>query len=83
MPIMTHFGWDPIWFGVLMCVNLAVGQVTPPVAVNLYVGANIAGISMDEISRAVVPFVIAAIVALLIITYVPVLSTWLPGLLMH
>ncbi|MDI7246843.1 MAG: TRAP transporter large permease [Bacillota bacterium] len=83
MPIMAHFGWDPVWFGVVMCVNLAVGQITPPVAVNLYVGANIAGISMDEISRAVVPFVIAAVGALLIITYVPVLSTWLPDLLMR
>mgnify|MGYP000844143852 FL=1 len=83
MPIMAHFGWDPIWFGVLMCVNLAIGQVTPPVAVNLYVGANTAGISMDEISRAVVPFVLASIAALIIITYVPALSTWLPSLLMH
>ncbi len=83
MPIMAHFGWDPIWFGVVMCVNLAIGQVTPPVAVNLYVGANIAGISMDEISRSVIPFVVAVMAALLIITYVPALSTWLPGVLMR
>lgn len=83
MPIMAHFGWDPIWFGVVMCVNLAIGQVTPPVAVNLYVGANIAGISMDEISRSAIPFVVAVMAALLIITYVPALSTWLPGVLMR
>ena len=52
LPIMAHFNWDPVWFGIMMTVNLAVGQVTPPVAVNLYVGANISGISMERISKA-------------------------------
>lgn len=81
MPVMAHFGWDPVWFGVMMTVNLAIGQITPPVAVNLYVGANIARISMDEISRAVIPFVIAAFLALMVITYVPSISLWLPSLM--
>lgn len=80
MPVMAHFGWDPIWFGVMMTVNLAIGQITPPVAVNLYVGANIAGISMEEISRAVVPFVIASLVSLLLITYIPAITLLLPNL---
>ena len=83
MPIMAHFGWDPVWFGIVMTVNLAIGQVTPPVAVNLYVGCNIAGISMDEISRAVVPFVLASIAALAVICYVPAISLWLPNILMR
>ncbi len=83
MPVMTHFGWDPVWFGVVMTVNLAIGQVTPPVAVNLYVGCNIAGISMDEISRAVVPFVLASIAALVVICYIPAISLWLPKILMQ
>ncbi|HHW91119.1 MAG TPA: TRAP transporter large permease, partial [Firmicutes bacterium] len=83
MPVMAYFGWDPIWFGVVMTVNLAIGQITPPVAVNLYVGANIAKISMEEISRAAVPFVIAAVLALLLIMYVPAISTWLPNLMMN
>ena len=82
MPVMSYFGWDPIWFGVVMTVNLAIGQITPPVAVNLYVGANIAKLSMEEISRAVVPFVIAAVLALLLIMYIPTISTWLPNLMM-
>jgi C4-dicarboxylate transporter DctM subunit len=81
MPVMAHFGWDPIWFGVMMTVNLAIGQITPPVAVNLYVGANIAGISMEEISRAVMPFVIAALVSLLLITYIPAITLLLPNLI--
>ena len=59
MPIMAHFGWDPIWFGIMMTVNLAVGQVTPPVAVNLYVGANISGLSMEEISKSALPLIFA------------------------
>ena len=45
LPIVHHFAWDPVWFGVMMTVNLAVGQVTPPVAVNLYVGAQIADLT--------------------------------------
>jgi tripartite ATP-independent transporter DctM subunit len=81
MPVMAHFHWDPIWFGVVMTVNLAIGQVTPPVAVNLYVAANLARISLEEISRAVVPFVLAMVGALLITIYLPFLSTWIPKLL--
>ncbi|NOR24244.1 MAG: TRAP transporter large permease subunit, partial [Desulforhopalus sp.] len=44
MPIIEHFGWDPVWFGVVMTLNLAVGQFTPPVAVNLYVTTQLANI---------------------------------------
>ncbi len=82
MPIMAHYGWDAVWFGVMMTVNLAIGQITPPVAVNLYVGANIAKITMDTISRAVWPFLIAAIVALLLITFIPEISLIVPKLLL-
>jgi tripartite ATP-independent transporter DctM subunit len=78
IPVMRHFGWDPMWFGVMMTVNLAIGTVTPPVALNLYVAANLAGISMEKISRAAVPFVLALIASLLVITYIPSLSLWLP-----
>lgn len=83
MPVMSYFGWDPIWFGVVMTVNLAIGQITPPVAVNLYVGANIAQISMEDISKAVIPFVVASVLALLLIMYVPGITTWLPNLMMN
>lgn len=80
LPIMAHFHWDPIWFGVMMTVNLAVGQVTPPVAVNLYVGANISKLSMEEISRAAIPLIIAALLALIVIIFCPAISTFLPNL---
>jgi len=81
LPVMKQFGWDPVWFGVMMTMNLAVGTITPPVAVNLYVASNISGASMEEVSRWALPFVLALIVVLLLVTYVPALSLWLPDLL--
>jgi len=81
LPVMKQFAWDPIWFGVMMTVNLAVGTITPPVAVNLYVASNISGASMEEVSRWVLPFFLALIAVLLLVTYVPALSLWLPDLL--
>jgi C4-dicarboxylate transporter DctM subunit len=80
MPIMAAFGWDPVWIGVVLTVNVAIGQVTPPVAVNLYVAANIGRTSIEDISRAVWPFVLAMLLALAVITEWPALSTFLPAL---
>jgi tripartite ATP-independent transporter DctM subunit len=81
IPLMKQFSWDPIWFGVMMTVNLAVGTITPPVAVNLYVASNISGASMTELSRWAIPFVLALVAALLVVTFVPALSLWLPNAL--
>ena len=81
LPLMKQCGWDPVWFGVMMTVNLAVGTVTPPVAVNLYVASHISGASMTEISRWVAPFVVALVAVLLLVTHVPALSLWLPDAL--
>jgi tripartite ATP-independent transporter DctM subunit len=79
MPIMKYFGWDPIWFGVVMTINLAIGQITPPVAVNLYVIANIAGLTLERLSKSVIPFVAILLVALLVACLFPSLSTYLPS----
>ena len=72
---------DPIWFGVILTVNVAIGQITPPVGVNLYVACNIADLSLTEISKSIMPFLIASLVALALITSIPAISLWLPGLL--
>lgn len=80
MPIMAHFGWDPLWFGVVMTLNLAIGQFTPPVAVNLYVTTNLAGISLEKASLATLPFIAAMVVALFLVAVFPALSLWLPRL---
>ncbi len=81
IPVIQHFGWNPIWFGVIMTVNLAIGQVTPPVAVNLFVGARISGLTMEQIAKPAIPLIFAAILALAVLCAFPVVTTLLPTLL--
>ena len=70
-------GIDLVHFGIVMTVNMAIGQITPPVGVNLFVACGIARISMKEISRAVLPMVAAQTAALLVISFWPDLSLFL------
>ncbi len=65
----------------MMTVNLAIGTITPPVAVNLYVASRIAETSMEEVSRWVLPFFAALLAALVLVIYIPALSLWLPDAL--
>lgn len=81
LPIIIFLEVDPTVFGVIMTVNLAIGLFTPPVGLNLYVAAGISQSNIVEISRGVVPFIIAAIIVLMLVTYIPELSTFLPDLL--
>lgn len=81
LPIAVHIGVDPIQFGVIMVVNLAIGFITPPVGVNLFVASGITHFRMEDISKAVVPMLIAMIAVLMLITYVPGISLWLPNIL--
>lgn len=81
LPIMIALKVDPTVFGVFMTVNLAIGLFTPPVGVNLYVACGISDISLNKISKAIVPFVVASIFVLILITYIPAISTFLPNLL--
>jgi C4-dicarboxylate transporter DctM subunit len=81
LPIMIALGVDPTVFGMFMTVNLAIGLFTPPVGVNLYVACGLANVSINKITKAIVPFVIASIIVLLVITYVPSITTFLPNLL--
>ncbi|USG67429.1 TRAP transporter large permease [Brevibacillus ruminantium] len=80
-PIAIQLGIDPVHFGMIMIVNLAMGMITPPVGVNLFVACQIAGIKLEEITKALIPFFIVLILDILIITYVPAISTWLPSLM--
>ncbi|SBW09024.1 TRAP transporter, DctM subunit [uncultured delta proteobacterium] len=73
-PLVTSFGVDPIHFGVIMVVNLAIGFVTPPVGVNLYVASGMTGISVMSIAKKAVPFLVAFFIALILITFIPWLS---------
>ncbi|MCL1874691.1 MAG: TRAP transporter large permease [Synergistaceae bacterium] len=82
LPLLTKLGVDPILFGVIMVVNLAIGMFTPPVGVNLFVTCSICDTSLEKLSKALVPFIIAMVIALLAITYIPAISMFLPNLLM-
>lgn len=81
VPILLAVGVDMTTIGVFMTVNLAIGLFTPPVGLNLYVGAGIGKVRIEELVRGIMPFLIAAIIALLLITYIPAISNWLPDLL--
>lgn len=80
-PVAVQLGINPVHVGVVAIVNLAIGLVTPPVGVNLYVACGIGKISIKELLSGLMPFLIAGLIALAIITYVPFLSTFLPGLM--
>jgi len=77
-PIAVQVGVDPVHFAVVMVINLCIGMATPPLGVNLFVAAPIAGVSMEQISRSIVPFILAHIVALIFINLIPALTLWLP-----
>ena len=73
-PVALHFGIDPVHFGIIMVVNLALGMITPPFGVNLFAACTVARISLDQIVTRLVPFVLVVVACLLVITYVPVIS---------
>lgn len=82
LPVVRYFEWDPLWFGIMMTVNLAIGLVTPPVGINLYVAANVAGLDLNRVIARTVPFIMACLVALAVISYFPGVSLWLPNWVM-
>ncbi len=81
LPLASQVGIDPVHFGVVVVLNLVLGLVTPPVGASLFVVSAISGLPLDRISRAILPFVGAALVVLALVTYVPWLSMALPRLL--
>lgn len=80
-PIAMALGIDPVHFGIVLTVNLAIGMYTPPFGLNLFVSAGMLRVPMKEIIAGLGPFMIASIVGLLLVTYIPILSTLVPGIL--
>lgn len=80
-PIALTLGIDPIHLGIIMTTNMEVGMITPPVGLNLYVAAGLSGMSLGEVTRAALPWMLVLIVALFIITYIPWLSLFLVSIL--
>jgi C4-dicarboxylate transporter, DctM subunit len=80
-PIATELGIDPVHLGVIMTVNMEIGMVTPPVGLNLFVTSGITGMSVVQVVKAALPWLSVLFVFLIIVTYVPAITLWLPNLL--
>lgn len=78
LPIMAIYQWDPVWFGIIMTMNMAIGQFTPPMAVNLMVTTRVAGISMESTVGWALWMVASMLAALILVTAFPQLALWLP-----
>jgi C4-dicarboxylate transporter, DctM subunit len=79
MPIMQHYNWDPVWFGVILTLKVALGQFTPPLAVNLMVSCRIAGVRMESTIRWVGPMLLAMFLVMVLVIAFPQLALWLPA----
>ena len=82
LPVVVQLGVDPVHFGMIMMVNLGIGLLTPPVGGVLFVGAAIAKLPIETVTKALMPFFLALLFVLAAVTYIPALSLWLPGLLL-
>ncbi len=81
-PIAIELGIDPIHLGIIMVVNMEIGMITPPVGLNLFVTSGVANMPMMNVVRAALPFLAVLFVFLIMVTYIPFLSTWLPTMMM-
>jgi C4-dicarboxylate transporter DctM subunit len=80
-PIVIKLGIDPVHFGILMTVNMEIGMITPPVGLNLYVASGVTGMGLTDLSKAVGPWLFTMLAFLILVTYWPPLSLWLPRML--
>lgn len=78
LPVVQKFGMSPIQFGIMMVMNLGIGLLTPPVGSVLFIGSSISGLPLEKVTKAVFPQLIAMLAALMIVTYVPAVTTFLP-----
>ena len=74
LPLVSAVGIDPVHFGIIMVVNLAIGYVTPPVGVNLYVAQALSGVPVVRLAKKAIPYMVMFFIALLLITYIPAIS---------
>jgi tripartite ATP-independent transporter DctM subunit len=81
LPVVKTLGVDPVHFGMIMMINLGIGLITPPVGSVLFVGAAVSRLKIGVVTRAMVPFFVALFIVLMMVTYIPALSLWLPRML--
>ncbi|SMC79570.1 TRAP transporter large permease [Cellulophaga tyrosinoxydans] len=80
LPVVVALGMDPVHFGIVLVLNLCIGLCTPPVGTILFVGSGIANVSVSQVIKPLIPFLLIMVLVLLIITYIPQISMWLPSL---
>lgn len=78
LPIAASIGLDPLLLGIIIVINTSVGMITPPMALNIFIASSVGGETIERISAKIVPFLLVLIVDILIITYFPIISLWLP-----
>lgn len=83
LPVVTSVGMSPVQFGIIMILNLGIGLITPPVGTLLYIGSSLSKLSVERLSKAMLPFYLVMVTVLIILTYIPQLSTWLPSVMIH
>ena len=83
VPIMKIMQFDPLHMGVVLVLNLMIGLITPPIGMSLFVTSKVGGVKLEELCRAVIPFIIPLVLVLFLITYVPECVTWLPRLVLQ
>jgi len=81
LPVVANFGMDPHHFGIIMMINLGMGLLTPPVGSTLFVGCAIGRVRIEDMVKPLIPFYVTMFITLLLITYIPQISMWLPGLI--
>ena len=81
LPVVMSMGIDPVHFGIVMIANLCIGLCTPPVGTCLFIGCSVGGVPLSKVIRPLLPFFGAMVIGLLLITYLPSISLWLPRLL--
>lgn len=81
LPVVKSLGMDSIQFGIMMIMNLAIGTITPPVGSVLFVGCSVAHLPVEDVIKQLIPYFLAVVAGLLLVTFVPAFSMWLPGVL--
>ena len=81
LPVVTALGVNPTHFGLIMILNLAIGFITPPVGANLFMASQVSGIKFDILARAIMPWILVMIVVLLLVTFIPQITLFIPKFL--
>ena len=82
LPVVLKIGMDPVQFGIIMMLNLGIGLLTPPVGSTLFVGCSIANISIEKVAKSLKPFYIMLFLYLMVVTFIPAITLWLPNLIL-